>query len=211
MPGAMPGAIAGGPALAPADEGQGMKILGGCGVAGCLGAGIAGLLGVGLIVMLIMMSSGSSSSSPPPTSGGGSGEVPTSGSVRDLIKSNVGVYSLVTTSPLEKVPPGVVDSVGAVYSAPDGSRVVHLLLVYPSESIAESRVEAVWSSSLSEQKAGQSVKRGKVTDSSGAQRGIIVGVTGRNPESIYWNNRKLVIIVSADAPHAVGFEKAAPY
>lgn len=188
-----------------------MKILGGCGVAGCLGAGLAGLLGVGLIVMLVMLGSGSSSSSAPPTTGGGSGEVPSSGSVRDLIKSNVGIYSLVTTSPLEKVPPGVIDSVGAVYSAPDGSRVVHLLLVYPSEAVAESRVEAVWSTSLSEQKAGQSVKRGKVTGSNGEERGIIVGVTGRNPESVYWSNRKLVVIVSADSPHAIGFEKAAPY
>ncbi len=100
---------------------------------------------------------------------------------------------------------------GAIYSAPDGTRVVHLLFVYPSESVAESRVEGVWSSSLSEVKSGQQVKRGKVTDSSGAQRGIIVGVTGRNPDSIYWNNRKLVVVVSANAPHAVGFEKSAPY
>jgi hypothetical protein len=188
-----------------------MKILGGCGVAGCLGAGIAGVIGVGLIVMLVMMSSGSSSSSAPPPTGGGSGEVPTSGSVRDLVRSNVGGYSLVTTSPLEKVPPGVIDSVGAVYSAPDGSRVVHLLLVYPSESVAESRVEAVWSTSLSEQKAGQSVKRGKISDSSGVQRGIFVGVTGRNPESLYWNNKKLVAIVSADSPHALEFGKLTPY
>jgi hypothetical protein len=188
-----------------------MKILGGCGVAGCLGAGLAGLVGVGLIVMLIMLSSGSSTSSAPPPTGGGSGEVPSSGSVRDLIKSNVGIYSLVTTSPLEKVPPGVVDSVGAVYSAPDGSRIVHLLLVYPSESIARSRIEAVQSSSMDDLKVGQKIKRGSVTDSSGTERGIIVGVTGRNPESIYWSNRKLVVIVSADAPHAVGFEKSAPY
>jgi hypothetical protein len=207
MPGGMPAAP---PVTAQADGDGGMKILGGCGIAGCLGAGVAVVLGVVMIFFIAIAAGGSSSSSAPPSSGGG-GEVPSSGSVRDLIRSNVGVYSLVTTSPLEKVPPGVIDSVGAVYSAPDGSRVVHLLLVYPSESIAESRVESVWSSSLNERKAGQSVKRGKVTDSSGAQRGIIVGVTGRNPESIYWSNRKLVVIVSADAPHAVGFEKSAPY
>lgn len=206
--GAAPGAV---PPPPPADDGGGMKILGGCGVAGCLGAVFAALMGVGLIIVLVMLggsSSGGGSSSP---SSGPGGEVPANGSVRDLVRQQVGAYRLVGTSPLEKVPPGVVDSIGAVYMAPSGARVIHVLLVYPTESIASDRIQAVWSTSLSSLKPGQKVSRGNVTDSSGTVRGTMVAVTGGNPESFYWNNRKLVVIVEGPAPHAKGFESSAPY
>lgn len=193
----------------PEEGGGGLKILGGCGVAGCLGAGFAALMGVGLIVVLVMLS-GSSSSGSSPSSGPG-GEVPSSGSVRSLIRPQVGDYRLVGTSPLEKVPPGVVDSIGAVYTSPGGARIIHLLLVYPTDSIANDRIQNVWSTSISNLKPGQKVTRGNVTDSSGAVRGSVVAVTGANPESFYWNNRKLVVIVEGPAPHAKAFESSAPY
>jgi hypothetical protein len=188
-----------------------MKVLGGCGVAGCLGAVFAVLMGVGLIMVLVMLGSSSGSSSGSGPSSGPGGEVPSTGSVRDLIKPQVGAYRLVGTTPLEKVPPGVVDSIGAVYMAPDGSRVIHVLLVYAGDSIASDRIQAVWSTSVSGLKPGQKVARGNVTDSSGTVRGTMVSVTGANPESFYWNNRKLVVIVEGPAPHAKGFESSAPY
>jgi hypothetical protein len=195
-----------------ADEGSGMKVLGGCGIAGCIGVVIAALLCVGLIAVLIIAGGSSSSSGggSAPSSGGGS-EVPSNGSARDLVRSTVGPYSLVGTSPIEKVPPGVIDSIGAVYSAPDGTRIFHVLLVYSSESVAKERIENVWRSSLSEAKPGEKVGRGNVTDSQGNVHGTIVSCTNVNPESFFWNNRKLVVIVSAPPPHGQGFEKNAPY
>jgi hypothetical protein len=192
-----------------------MKVLGGCGLAGCIGAVVAVMVGIGLIMVLVVVAGGSSSSSG--SSGGGSsssgpgGTVPTSGSVRSLIRQQVGAYRLVSTTPLEKVPQGAVDSIGAVYMSPSGGKVFHILLVYPTESIAAARIESVWRSSLSKLKPGQKVHRGNVKDSSGTIRGTIVAVTGGNPESFYWNNRKLVVIVDGPAPHAKAFESSAPY
>lgn len=207
-PGGMPpGAV---PPPPPADDGGGMKVLGGCGVAGCLGAVFAVLMGVGLIIVLVMLG-GSSSSSGGGSSSGPGGEVPSSGSVRSLIRPQVGAYRLVGTSPLEKVPPGVVDSIGAVYVGPSGNKVIHVLLVYPSDTIAADRIQAVWSSSMSSLKPGQKISRGNVTDNTGAVRGTIVSVTGGNPESFYWSNRKLVVIVEGPPPDAKGFESSAPY
>jgi hypothetical protein len=189
-----------------------MKVLGGCGVAGCIGAVVAVFVGIGLIMVLVMVagSSSSSSSSSGPSSGPG-GEVPENGSVRDLIRSQVGSYRLVGTTPLKKVPAGVVDSIGAVYQSPGGAKVFHILLVYPSDSIAANRIETVWRDSLGSLKAGQKVKRGNVKDAQGNVRGTIVAVTGRSPESYYWNNKKLVSIVEGPIPHAKGFESTAPY
>jgi hypothetical protein len=216
--GAPPGPPGYGPAPVPPpanDEGGGMKVLGGCGLAGCIGAVVAVMVGIGLIMVLVMLAGGSSSSSG--SSGGGDpssgpgGDVPTEGSVRSLLRQQVGAYRLASTTPLEKVPQGAIDSIGAIYTSPSGGKVFHILLVYPTESIASARIEAVWRSSLSELKPGQKVNRGNVKDASGNIRGTIVAVTGGNPESFYWNNRKLVVIVEGAPPHAKAFESSAPY
>lgn len=188
-----------------------MKVLGGCGVAGCLGAGFAVLMGIGLIFVFVMMVGSSSSSSSGSPSSGPGGEVPTSGSARDLIRSQVGIFKLVGTTPLEKVPAGVIDSIGAVYVTPSGNKVINVLLVYPSDSVAQERINNVFATTVSSLKPGQKVTRGNVTDSSGAVRGSIVAVTGANPESFYWNNRKLVVIVEGPPPYAKAFESSAPY
>jgi hypothetical protein len=197
---------------APAEEGGGLKVLGGCGLAGCVGAGFAVLLGIGLILVFAMLARGDSSGGSAPSSGSGpGGEVPATGSVRDLVRGQVGAYRLVGTAPLEKVPPGVVDNIGAVYSAPDGSKVVNVLLVYPTDAIAAQRIQDVWQSSLSSLKPGQKVSRGNVTCNNGVVCGTMVSITGGNPESFYWNNRKLVVLVDGPPPHAKGFESSAPY
>ena len=203
------------PAMPPpqGDDGSGMKILGGCGLAGCLGAAIAGVIGVGLIALLVMSgsSSGGSSSGPSGPTGPGSGDVPSSGSVRDLIRPTIGSYRLEGTSPLEKPPAGAIDNIGAVYVAPDGTKVIHILLVYPSEASAKDRIDNVWSSSASSLKPGEKLNRGNVTDNQGQVRGTVVRITGGNPEQVFWNNRKIVAIISAPRPHATGFEASVPY
>lgn len=200
------------PVPPPADDSGGMKVLGGCGLAGCIGAVVAVMLGIGLIMVLVMAAGGSSSGgSSGGTSSGPGGDVPTEGSVRNLIRPQVGNYKLVTTTPLEKVPAGAIDSIGAIYMSPGGAKVFHILLVYPSDEVAAQRIEAVYSSSLSSLKPGQKIARGNVKDASGNVRGTIIAVQGGNPESFYWNNRKLVVIVEGPPPHAKAFESNAPY
>ncbi|MBI3204066.1 MAG: zinc-ribbon domain-containing protein [Myxococcales bacterium] len=192
----------------PADEGGGLKVLGGCGVAGCLGAGFAVLMGIGLIIVVVVLggSSGGGGSSSGPSSG-----VPNSGSLRDIVRPQVGEYRLVGTAPLEKVPADVVDSLGALYSGPGGVLVKQYMFVYPSEPMAAERIRNVFASSVSDLKPGQRVSRGDLKNNDGAIIGTVVGLTGVDPESYYWNNRKLVVIVIAPAPHAKAFTTVSPY
>ncbi len=203
-----------GPPMPPPGDGGGggMKVLGGCGVAGCLGIVVAvGLVMVFVFVFAFSGGGGGSSSSGSSGEGPGSGDVPTSGSVRDLVRQNIGPYRLAGTSPLEKVPSGVVDNVGAVYTAPDGTKVMHILLVYPTESMAAQAVENVWSSSVGTLKPGEKIGRSNLTDKQGGVHGTILRITGGNPEQIFWNNRKLVCVITAPRPHATGFESNVPY
>jgi hypothetical protein len=195
------------PAAAAADEGGGLKVLGGCGVAGCLGAGFAVLMGIGLIIVLVVMGGSSSGGS----SSGPSSGVPSSGSIRSIVRPNVGQYRLVGTTPLEKVPPGVVDSIGAIYVSPGGTQLRHVLLVYPSEVVAAERIRNVMGAAVSGLKPGQKVSSGDLTNNENRVIGTIVSVTGSDPESFYWNNRKLVVIVDGPAPHAKAFSTSTSY
>ena len=203
--GAPPGAMPVAPP--PEDDGGKLKVLGGCGVAGCLGAVFAGLMGVGLIIMLVVLggSSGGGGSSGP------SSGVPNSGSLREIVRPQVGDYRLVGTAPLEKVPADVVDSLGALYSGPGGVLVKQYMFVYPSEGMAAERIRNVFASSISDLKPGQKVSRGDLKNNDGTTIGTVVGLTGVDPESYYWNNRKLVVVVIAPAPHAKGFTSVSPY
>jgi len=185
-----------------------MKVLGGCGVAGCVGAVFAALMVVGLIMVLVVMS-GSSGGGGGPSAG--PGEAPSSGSVRDIVRTQVGAYTLIGTAPLDQAPAGVVDSIVAQYSGPGGVRIGHVLLVYPSEAIAADRVENVWNGSISKLKPGQKISRGDLTTSSGVKVGTVVALTGVNPDEFYWNNRKLAVIVTGPAPHAKAFATSTPY
>ena len=176
-------------------------------MAGCLGAGFAVLMGIGLIIVLVVTGGSSSGGS----SSGPSSGVPSSGSIRSIVRPNVGQYRLVGTTPLEKVPPGVVDSIGAIYVSPDGTQIRHVLLVYPSEVVAAERIRNVMGAAVSGLKPGQKVSSGDLTNNENRVIGTIVSVTGSDPESFYWNNRKLFVIVDAPAPHAKAFSASASY
>lgn len=206
-PGHAPHALGALPAAPPADEGGGLKVLGGCGLAGCLGVGFAVLVGIGLIIVIVVIGGSSSSGS---ASGPSSG-VPSSGSIRSIVRPNVGQYRLVGTTPLEKVPPGVVDSIGAIYTSPGGTQIRHVLLVYPSEAVAAERIRNVMAAAISGLQPGQKVSSGDLTNNENRVIGTIISVTGRDPESFYWNNRKLVVIVDGPAPHAKAFSTSTSY
>jgi hypothetical protein len=194
-----------------------VKVLGGCGLAGCIGAVLAVVGGIALIVVLGMLASSPSSSSGSSESGSGAGrsEVPGDGSLRSIVPQRVGVYSLVGTAPVTKLGEllqgGVVDSLGAVYRAPDGTQLTQILLVYASEAIAADKMNNVFRVGVQAIGAGERVKRGNVLDRSGNVIGSRVEISGGNPQHVYWSNRKLLTFVTSAPPHAVNFEDSVPY
>jgi hypothetical protein len=213
----MPMPMAPPPAPAPAGgDGTGMKVLGGCGIAGCLGAALGGVAIVALIVLLVALGGSSSGSG----SGGGptagrSGELPGNGSLRDLVRPSVGGFRLISTAPVTKLgdrlSPGVVDSLGAFYRAPDGSQLVQILLVYPSQSVAQARMQAVFEVAIASLEPGQKVTRGTIKNSDGDEIGSSIAITGGTLQHVYWSNGKLLTFATANSPYAVEYHDASPY
>jgi hypothetical protein len=201
-------------AAAPSgDSGTGLKVLGGCGVAGCLGAALAGVAMIGLIVLLVAL--GDSSSSGGGAGGPSGGALPASGSLRDLVRPTVGRYRLISTAQITKIgdriAPGVVDSLGAFYRSPDGSQLTQVLLAYPSQSVAEARMQAVYDVALQTLEPGQKLTRGEIRNSQGALLGSSLAITGGALEHVYWSNGKLLTFATASPPNAVDYQAASPY
>ncbi len=204
------------------------KILGGCGVAGCLGIGLAVGGVIALIVVLVMIGSSSSSSSsgssssdeptqnePTGSSEGSRSDIPMTGSLRTLVKDRIGPYRLVQTATVtslgERLQGGVIDSLAAIYRAPDGSQLTQILLVYASEAITDDKMTAVFLVAAQGLKPGERVKRGNILNRSNVIVGKRIEISGSNPQHVYWSNRKLLTFVTSSPPHAVGFEANAPY
>jgi hypothetical protein len=219
------------PVPVPAGGGGGAaKILGGCGVAGCIGIVLAVFAVVGLIVVLIMIGGSSSSSSDggsasneepttpsePSRSGSeGRSDVPMTGSLRTLVKDRIGPYKLMQTATVtqlgDRLQGGVIDSLAAIYRAPDGSQITQILLVYASEAITDDKMTAVYLVAIQSAKPGERVRRGNILNRGGAVVGKRIEISGVSPQHVYWSNRKLLTIVTSSPPHAVGFEANAPY
>lgn len=199
----------------PAKDSGGMKLLGGCGIAGCLGVMVA----VGLVVVLIVFFGlfGEPSSSGAPSSGttgtdDGTSSVPESGSLRSLLKQDVGGYSLAGTSPIKEVPAGVVDNIGAVYVSSGGTKVVHLLYAFSTKSGASNAIQNLWTSSLAKRKSGQKIERKTVYDKQQAVIGVRVSVTGGGyDEEVYWTNNKVLCVAMGPPPDPTTFEKLLTY
>jgi hypothetical protein len=201
---------------APAPEGEGSgKWLGGCGLAGCLGAVFAVLLIGGVIGALWFVNSNERTARSPETPTQGRGNTPSSGSLRDLVTPRIGSYQLVESAKVtklgEKLQGGVVDSLAAVYRAPDGTKVTEILLVYDAESTTVARMEAVFRALSAARGAGEQVRRTTTQNREGVPIGSRIELSGGNPQHVYWSNKRLLVIVTAPPPHAVGFEKATTY
>jgi hypothetical protein len=197
-------------------------------VAGCIGIVLAVGGVIALIVILIVVggssndSGGSASNeepttpSEPSTSGSeGRSDVPMTGSLRTLVKDRIGPYRLLQTATVtqlgDRLQGGVIDSLAAIYRAPDGSQITQILLVYASEAITDDKMTAVYLVAIQSSKPGERVKRGNILNRGGAVVGKRIEVSGASPQHVYWSNRKLLTFVTSSPPHAVGFEANAPY
>ncbi len=210
----------GGPAFPPPQPAKSgtAKWLGGCGLAGCLGLVLAGVVGGALLMFGLVAASDSSSDSPStPTQSdpGIASDLPNHGSVRGLIRSQVGAYSLLTTAPVTKYPErltaGIVDSIGAFYAAPDGRQVTMMVLGYTSASVARSHIDTVYDVFVSTYGAS-STHRQPVRNKQGAVIGALVTITEPGGlQHAYWSNSNVMFIVTGQAPHAIQYHQASPY
>ena len=106
---------------------------------------------------------------------------------------------------------GVIDSLAAIYRAPDGSTITQILLVYASEAITDDKMTAVFLAAIQGARPGERVRRGNILNRNSAVVGKRIEISGMSPQHVYWSNRKLLTFVTSSPPHAVGFEANAPY
>lgn len=212
----------GAPGFAPPQRKTGMS---GCGIAAIVGAVVALLFGGLIVVGAIAAASNSdnddTSSNPPPDappSDDGSSEpshddIPDTGALRSLLHDRVGGYRLKGVGEVTNIAPilqgGVADTKYAEYAAPNGQTVTLAMIAYSSESIATSKINAV--EGLLRVEPGAIVVRSQVLNKQRRPVGARLRVTGADPQRVYWNNGKLLCIVTAPAPHAIGFEMVAPF
>jgi hypothetical protein len=198
----------------------------GCGIAAIVGVAIALLGGIGLVLLLVVAGAAASrddddhgsNDTPTATDTPSNAEpvhddVPDTGQLTSLLKDRVGAYRLQgvgeVTNLGSALQGNIVDSKGAEYIAPDGTKVTLLMLVYSSEAIAQSKISVVEGVLRSE--PGAIVTRSDVLNKQRRKVGTRVRSTGNNPQRVYWTNGRLLSFTTAPPPHAVGFEMAAPF
>jgi hypothetical protein len=209
-----PAALALSPAEAPpqASSGAGTKILGGCGIAGCLGIVFVGIVGIALVIVFMVSrpsSSSVSSSDPGGEPGGSSGssgssEVPSSGALKELVRQQIGPYQLLGAGRPDKLPsplmPGLQDSLGLNYTA-SGVRVAHVMCAYASSSTSNERLDAILGN----------VDKQPLRDRQGRQYGRGGVARGGDLQMVVWTNGPTLFVAVAPPPHALKFHEKTPY
>lgn len=212
-PGYGPPVMASAPAgyAPPAGGGSDSTFKIGCGIAGCVGVLLVLVLVGGGLYFMMSASSGSTASGP----SSGPNTAPNSGSLRSIVKSQVGDYRLTSTSQNVADGPfqdGAVDSLGMSYKSSSGVEVKHFLIAYSSKSKAQGKPKAMIELIKSEVPAGQTftVSSQPYRNREGEVLGKVYHVE-TTPEVVMWTNGKLFAVVKAPASHAVKFFKAVPY
>jgi hypothetical protein len=205
----------------PSAAGKGTAILGGCGVAGCLGAIVAVVLLAGVVIVTVASLASSPSAGPTAGPSDTSGPVvaanlPNHGPLRTLIRTQVGAYSLVTTAAVTKYPEllldGMVDSLGAVYLTPGGQQLNEMILAYTSAEVARRHMDTV----LAAFQATYGPNAGIALEPVRNQNNVIIGarLLVNEPggvQHVYWSNSNVLFIVTSYAPHAARFHEASPH
>lgn len=144
---------------------------------------------------------------------GGLSSAPNSGSVSSLIAQQVGPFRLVGTAPVTRLgsslSPGVVDSIGAVYTNTRGEKLNQIVLAYASDSVASMRMDAVYRT-IAQECPGKRLMRSDIKNRSG----VIIGkqvVCDRSPQHVYWSNGRILTFVTAPHPGALQFHNASAY
>ncbi|MBI4703537.1 MAG: hypothetical protein HY744_20695, partial [Deltaproteobacteria bacterium] len=184
------------------------------------------LLVVGIVVVAIFFMAGKSQSSHaasegPPESGpstggpsttgtstGASRDVPSSGSLRDIIPQQVGDYRLQTIQPMTGMGSGVVDALSMVYFTPSGVRANHIVVVFSAAALAEAAMKETTQVVLG--KFPGEVKAFAVRNKDNEQVGSGNQILA-NPESILWTHGKLMATVTTAPGRTEAFYNGVNY
>jgi|GEM_PF-5066254 len=206
------------PAPDPSTAGKGTAMLGGCGVAGCLGAIVAIILLAGVVFLAAAsLSSSPAGAGPSDTSGPTvAANLPNHGLLRTLVRTHVGAYSLVTTAAVTKYPEllldSMVDSLGAVYVTPGGQQLNEMILAYTSAEVARRHMDTVLAAFQATYGPNAAIALEPVRN----QNNVIIGARllvdePGGVQHVYWSNSNVLFIVTSYAPHAARFHEASPY
>ena len=184
----------------------------GVGAVGCVGVLVAAFFGVAILVVsrLGKSSSGSSGgdSSGQTEPAGGRQQAPSEGSLKDLARTQVGPYKLVSAGHPDlpdSLHDGLTDNLGLIYQGA-GAKVDHVLLAYSSAEQA-ARVCSVMIQVLGEKK---SVRKLSLSNQ-GVHIGDMAVISGGASELVLWNDKNLCLQASAPPTHAFTFAKDVPY
>jgi hypothetical protein len=186
------------PAQAQQSSGSGAKILGGCGIAGCLGIVVVG----GIILVIVLLVGGSSSSS----SGSGQSDAPSSGSLRSMVKNQIGPFRLLevtgrpTSMPSELVA-GATDSLAMTYTG-NGDILAHIMFAYSTSGVSAARL-AIFKCSVTQK---------EVKNKEGRRIGSLCVNMGSDGKHLaVWTNNNLLFIAHASPNTTAEFYNNVPY
>jgi len=182
------------------------------GVAGC-----AGVLLVLLIVAGVIYFTTQDEPSERTASGPSSGPTaaPSAGSLRSIVRQQVGDYKLVGNSNDivgGRFREGAVDSLALKYRSAAGVDVKHVLIAYESEAAAKDKPELELEVIREQVPASQTfrVTKKPYTNRDGETLGMWYHVE-LEPEIVMWTNGRVFALVEAPTDHASKFFQAVPY
>jgi len=195
------------PVTAQPVSSSGLKI--GCGIAAALGVLIAVVVGV---VFLFQMREDRTVSTSRPSSG--TKVTPDHGSLRDLVRDQVGQYHLSSVNSDVAdgdYGPGAVDSLGMKYHSDAGTEIIHYLIAYSSSTEAKKKIALTLRVIRRNLPRGQSVDYQVREYRRGSGRSGEVTHIHSTPEILVWANGRVFAFVKGPTGEAEAFRRALPY
>jgi hypothetical protein len=182
------------------------------GVAGCAGVLLVLLIVAGAIYFTTEDQSTERTQSGPSS---GPTAAPSAGSLRSIVREQVGDYKLVGNSNDivgGRFREGAVDSIALKYRSASGVDVKHVLIAYESDEAVKDKPELELEVIREQVPASQTfrVTKKPYTNRDGETLGIWYHVE-LEPEIVMWTNGRVFALVEAPTDHATKFFQAVPY
>jgi hypothetical protein len=136
---------------------------------------------------------------------------PYRGAVKDLLKNEVGDYSLVRTVDFAEIAEEVnnpTDAVGAIYNSPSQHRVQHMITSFPSAKEADRELDKALNRY---EDAHVTLRIEQLRDHDGQVTGRRIVVNDLNTEAMNWTNGSLYCTAVSYTGLASTFAKDLPY
>lgn len=136
---------------------------------------------------------------------------PASSSLKELIPTQVGSFTLVQIQPIpQAVSAGALEAYDAVYQGPNGSSIEHVVAAWPDAATAESFATG-FGDSLAQDQGLARADSGTFTDESGQPLGFYVFYTDGQAGLLAWSNDQIGALALGAADDLPGFFEALPY